>query len=348
MKIFTYYIFIAIFLLAMASCKKDTIEFIPTDTVTLIEGDTTWDDNLASKNNLSTTILPPLSIEELVNELQAVPKLDTFIAEQGGSFVIPDNVTVTIPANVCSNYQNRPCTGKLNVEILVLRKKGDFIAFNLPTSSLNKQLISGGVVMVKVRQNGQEVKLANGKAIKVRYVMTEPDNQMQLFEGRVDGRFMFDWLPISSVGTGGVRSSLSTWADSSQLRRGYDLVLDRFGLINCDKFSGDTTSFNNKFTVTLPEVFTNVNTSVYVAFKNMNSVLSLSGDARTKAFIPLGRGLPVGRTATIVAMSYIRDKFYFAKQEVTIQSALGTTGQTIRLTPIVTEKEEIKAILNSL
>ncbi len=346
MKKFAYYIVAFFLVFAAASCKKDSTEFIPIETITIIEGDTIWDDDLSAKSNLSTTLLPPLSIEKLIGQLRAEPKNDTCNAERGGTIVVPDNVTVTIPANACVNQLNRPCIGRLDVEILVLRKKGDFIAYNLPTSSLGRQLISGGVVSVKVRQNGQEVRLALGKAIKVSYVMTEPDNQMQLFDGKIDGRFKFDWLPISLLGTGIVLPNVTVWADSSQQqRRGYNLVLDRFGLINCDKFSGDSTNFNNKFSVTLPETFTNVNTSVYVAFKNMNSVLALSGDARTKAFIATGRGLPIGRAVTIVTMSYIHDKFYFAKQEVTIQS---TTGQTVKLTPVVMEKDEIKVLLNNL
>lgn len=347
MKEISYYIAAFLLVFAVASCKKDGTEFIPKETITILEGDTIWDDDLSAKSNLSTTLLPPLSIEKLVSQLSAEPKRDTCNAERGGTIVVPDNVTVTIPANACVTALNRPCTGKLDVEILILRKKGDFIAYNLPTSSLGRQLISGGVVSVKVRQNGQEVKLGLGKAIKVNYVMTEPDNQMQLFDGKIDGRFKFDWLPISILGTGSVLPNLTVWADSSQQRRGYNLVLDRFGLINCDKFSGDSTNFNTKFNVTLPETFTNVNTSVYVAFKSMNSVLALSGNALTKTFTASGRGLPVGKVVTIVVMGYIKEKFYFAKQEVTIQSTT-TAGQSIRLTPTVMEKEDIKTMLNSL
>ncbi len=347
MKKFAYYITAFLLVFAVASCKKDGTEFIPKETITIIEGDTIWDDDLSAKSNLSTSLLPPLSIEKLVSQLSAEPKRDTCNAERGGTIIIPDNVTVTIPANACVNALNKLCTGKLDVEILVLRKKGDFIAYNLPTSSLGRQLVSGGVVSVKVRQNGQEVRLGLGKAIKVSYVMAEPDNQMQLFDGKIDGRFKFDWLPISLLGTGVVLPNVTVWADSSQQqRKGYNLVLDRFGLINCDKFSGDSSNFNTKFNVILPETFTNINTSVYVAFKSLNSVLALSGDARTKTFITTGRGLPMGRVVTIVAMGYIRDKFYFAKQEVTIQTTTGV--QSVRLTPVVMDKEEIKAMLNSL
>ncbi len=345
MKKILYYIQVFLFVMALASCKKDNIEFIPKETITIIEGDTVWDANLSAKNNLSTTILPPLSIEKLVTLLSAEPKRDTCNAERGGTITIPDNVTVTIPTGACVNDQNKPCTGKLDVEILVFRKKSDFITYNIPTSSLGRQLISGGAISVKIRQNGREVKLAAGKTIKIRYIMTEPDNQMQLFEGKIYGRFGFDWLPISVINSSNVRSTLTSWTDSSQQRKGYEMVLDRFGLINCDKFSGDTINFNNTFRVSLPETFTNVNTSVYVAFKNMNSVVALSGNAALKAFVAPGRGLPMGKAVTIIVVSYIKDKLYFAKQEVTVQTAI---GQTIRLTPVVMEKEEIKAILNVL
>lgn len=347
MKNFGFYIFTLILVLATASCRQDKAEFIPIDTITIVESDTTWDNDLLSKSNLSTNLLPTLSIEKLVSQLSAEPKFDTCNAERGGTITVPNNVTVTIPPSACVNAQNRACSGKLDVEILVLRKKGDFITYNLPTSSGGKQLISGGVVSVRVRQNGQEVKLANNKTIKVRYLMTEPDNQMQLFEGKIDGRFNFDWVPIPISGQTSARSSVTPWADSTQ-RRGYDMVLDRFGLINCDKFAGDSTSFNNKFMVSLPETFTNLNTSVYVAFKEMNSVLSLVGNSQARAFIPTGRGLPVGKVVTVVVMGFVREKFYFAKQEVTVQNSLGSTGQTVRLTPTVIEKETLKETLKSL
>ncbi|MBL7814100.1 MAG: hypothetical protein JNL70_03765 [Saprospiraceae bacterium] len=344
MKNLSFYIFALILIFVAASCKKDNTVFIPTGITTIIESDTTWDNDLLSKNNLSTNVLPPLSIEKLVSQLSAEPKIDSFIAEQGGIITLPDNITVSIPANACVTQLNRLCTGKLQATLLILRKKGDFISYNLPTSSSNKQLISGGVVMFRVFQNGQEVKLATGKTIKVRYLMPEPDPQMQLFEGKIDGRFKFDWQTISSVGTGGVRPTVTTWSDSFQLRRGYDMVLDRFGLINCDKFGGDTTSFNSKFYVSLPEIFTNLNTSIYVAFKDMNSVLALNGDASSKTFTTLGRGLPVGRAVTVVGVSLIRDKYYFAKTDVTIQNAT----QTIRLTPTTVTKEGLKELLNNL
>ena len=336
----------SILVFVAASCKKDTIEFIPKDTITIVESDTSWDNDLSSKSNLSTNLLPTLNIEKLVNQLSPSPLSDTCNAERGGTIEIPNNVTVNIPANSCLNAQNRLCTGKLDVEILILRKKGDFILYNLPTSSGNRQLISGGVVSVKMRQNGQDVHLVLGKTIKLRYVMPEPDNSMQLFEGKLDGRFNFDWIQLPPVGLGNVRPTVTPWADSSQ-RRGYDLVLDRFGLINCDKFVGDSTNFNNKFVVTLSPSFTNINTAVYVAFKDMNSVLSLAGDAHTKAFLPNGRGLPIGRVVTVISMSYIKDKFYFAKQEVTVQSSTGTT-QTVSLAPAIMEKDAIKEILKTL
>lgn len=347
MKNFVFYIFASMLVLVAASCRKDTTVFIPTDTITIIESDTTWDNDLLSKSNLSTNLLPTLSIEKLVNQLSAEPKFDTCNAERGGTITVPDNVTVTIPASACVNAQNRVCTGKLDIEILVLRKKGDFIAYNLPTSSGGKQLISGGVVSVRVRQNGQEVRLGAGKTIKVRYLMTEPDAQMQLFEGKIDGRFNFDWVTMPTVGQSSTRPSVTSWVDSTQ-RRGYDMVIDRFGLINCAKFGGDTASFNNKFTIMLPESFTNLNTSVYIAFKEMNSVMSLAGDSRTKTFVPIGRGFPVGRVVTVVAMGFVKEKFYFAKQEVTIQNSNGSSGQSVRLTPTTVEKEDLKETLKNL
>ena len=89
-------------------------------------------------------------------------------------------------------------------------------------------------------------------------------------------------------------------------------------------------------------------TSVYVAFKDLNSVVALAGNAAAKAFVPLGRGLPVGKVVTVVVLGYMRDKFYLATKEVTIQSGTIVPSQTIKLTPEIKEKADVIEALKNL
>jgi hypothetical protein len=350
MKSFLFTLLTIIALLGSQSCGKDTDEFIPlnTTTTTILKSDTSWQEDLLKINDVSTSLLPPLNVEKLMAELATDPTKQEVSAERGGTLITPDNVTVDFQANSCVTQNNRPCTGNLSVEILVLRKKGEFLLNNVPTISGGKQLISGGAVLVKVKQNGEDVKLArNTLSYKIRFQPTiGPESGMTLFEGKQEGRFKFDWVPISQNRTTDL-PVLRPWQDSVQGRRttGYELLLDRFTWINCDKFSGDSTSLTNKFCVALPDSFTNQNTSVFVVFKDINSVVSLTGDGKTKQFcVPsYYRGLPLGKVINLISISTIKDRVYIGKKEVTISA-----NAVVRLEPNSTTKAAAKELISNL
>jgi hypothetical protein len=346
MKNFLFTILVSLALLGSQSCGKDTDEFIPITTTTYVKGDTVWQDDLLKINDLPTSVVPQLSIEKLMSELAAAPTQSEVNAERGGKIVTPDNVTVEFLPNSCVTLNNRPCTGNLTVNVLVLRKKGEFLLNNVPTVSLGKQLISGGAVLVQVTQNGEKVKPAQNNSYKIRFEpTTTADNTMKLFDGMTIGRFRFDWMQIQ--GQSPNTPTLTTWQDSVQGRRtnGYELLLDRFSWINCDKFSGDSMTLTNKFCVALPDTFTNQNTSVYAVFKDINSVVALLGDGKTRQFCvpPYYRGLPIGRIINIVTISTIKDRIYVGKKEVTIAA-----NSTISVVPTLTTKAAAKELISNL
>jgi hypothetical protein len=345
MKNFLFTIFASFVLLSSQSCGKDSDEFIPLNTTTIVKGDTVWQADLLTLNTLSTSVLAPLNIEKLMAELATDPSEHEVSAERGTTLVTPDNVSVEFPANSCTKQNNQLCTGNLKVEVLVLRKKGEFLLNNVPTVSIGKQLISGGAVQVKVTQNGEEMKLARNISFRVKFQSAgAPDASMKLFEGKTIGRFQFDWIPVSTAITNA--PTLRPWADSAQQGRtsGYDLLLDRFSWINCDKFSGDSTSLTNKFCVALPDTFTNQNTSVFAVFKDINSVVSLAGVGSTKQFcVPSNyRGLPIGKVVNIISISTIKDRIYIGKKEVTIAASVNT------VVPTLTTKAAAKELITNL
>jgi hypothetical protein len=347
MKNFWFTLCISLALFGSQSCQKDTDVFIPLTTTVIVKSDTTWQDDLSKLTNISTTVLAPLSVEKLMADLAADPTKHEVNAERGGIIVTPDNVTVEFQANSCVTENNRPCTGTLKVEVLVLRKKGEFLLNNVPTISGGKQLISGGAVRIRVSQNDEEVKLARSNSYKVRFQPTTAlDSAMKLFEGKSEGRFGFDWVQINTPPSTNL-PVLKTWADSSQGRRtsGYDLFLDRFSWINCDKFSGDSTTLTNKFCVALPDTFTNQNTSVFAVFKDINSVINLAGDGRTRQFcVPSNyKGLPIGKVINIISIATIKDRIYIGKKEVTISA-----NTVIQIVPTLTSKESAKELISNL
>ena len=347
MKNFLLTILASLLLLGSQSCGKDTDEFIPINTTTTVKSDTSWQYDLLKLTDISSSVIPLLNIEKLMAELAAAPVQREMNAERGGTITTLDNVTVEFPANSCTTLSNRPCTGTLKVEILVLRKKGEFLLNNIPTVSLGKQLTSGGAVLVKVLQNGEEVKLARNMSYKIRFAPTGTvDTEMKLFDGKQAGRFNFLWTPIAPTGQT-PQPQLNIFRDSVQGRTifGYDLALDRFSWINCDKFSGDSTTLTNKFCVALADTFTNQNTSVFVVFKEINSVINLIGDGKVRQFcVPANyRGLPIGKLVTLISITSVKDRIYIGKKDATISA-----NASIRLEPTLTTQEAAKEIIKNL
>ncbi len=344
MKKILFYISILFALILSEGCYKDKDEFIVTSVekipVSSVKSDTIWEDE--SKLIIPSGItVPLLNIEKLINDLNLPIIKDTFIAEQGGKLELPDDITFEFPSFCCVyKNNNQPCKGKLDVEYLVLRTKGELIAHDKPTVSLGRLLTSGGVVYLTVKQNGLEVKLAPNKTVKVRFKTKAIESGMLLFEGKSLNRLQFDWFPINASTN---RDVVSTWADSSQEKKGYQLLLDRFGWINCDKFNEET-NLTNKFCAAVPDSFTNRNTSIYIAFKDINSVVKLEGAPLLKQFcIPVSyKGIPIGRQVTVISISNIDGRYYIATQEVKVEAT-----NNIRLIPQRLTRDEIKKkILN--
>ena len=327
------------------ACKKDTDEYIVLGTTTVNLKDTVWEDE--SKLGSTTVILPTLNVEKLTTELSKISENKTFEAELGGKISTLDDVSVDIPANACVSKDNKPCKGKIDIEILYLRTKADLITNDKPTTSGGKLLISGGVVYIVARQNKEEVKIANGKSVKIRLKINDnatPDPNMRFFEGKIEGRFKFDWVQVS--GNNSPVVTPATWADSvSRENKGYEILTDRFGWINCDKFH-DEQNLTNKFSVALADSFTNRNTSVFVVFKDINSVVKLEGNPGSKQFtIPNGyKGIPIGKAVTVVSISKFDDK----SSMIDVQETTVTATSTVKMKPQRGSSDEIKKKIKDL
>jgi hypothetical protein len=352
MKNFLFTILTTFVLIGSQSCGKDSDEFIPVntkrDTTQTARKETEWQEDLLKLNDVSKSVLPSLNVEKLMEEFAADPTKNEIDAVRGGTFVTPDNVILEFPANSCVTQNNRPCTGTLKVEVLMLRKKGEFLLNNVPTVSGGKQLISGGAILVKIKQDDEEVKLARNITYKVKYLpATTVDEGMKLFEGKFEGRFKFDWNLINTTPNTVNTPIVRPWLDTAQGRRntGYEMLLDRFNWINCDRFSGDTTTLTNKFCVALPDTFTNQNCSVFAVFKDINSVVALAGSGTTKQFcVPSNyKGLPIGKVINIITIAMIKDRIYIGKKEATISA-----NALIRVEPFLTTKAAVKELISNL
>jgi hypothetical protein len=339
MKNLFYTILALGFFLSTVGCDKDSEEIIVTGTdKTVLPGtkptiDTAVfeiEDNLVTPRPADPALSLP--IEKLNDELEKSVYKDSITAENGGKIVTPDDVTVEFPANCCKGG-NGVCKGKLDIEILILKTKGELVSNDKPTVSKGELLISGGVVFINAKQNGVSVTLISNKLVSVKYRMRPVETGMKFFDGGRPDRFKFDWSLISN-------REIGTWQDSTtQVAGGYQIFTDRFGWINCDKFNPETNNLTDKITVALPDSFSNRNTGVFLVFKDILSVVKLAGDPSIRKFtIPKSyKGVPVGRQVTVIVYGTVKDKTYFATQDLTIAAT-----NTLTMTPLPLVLSEIK------
>lgn len=341
-NILLYVIFISTFLLSEA-CQKDSDEFIPTGTTTITtvaKADTVWENETDLKVPVLGVSTPLLNIEKLIIQLNKPLIKDSISAEQGGKLDLTNEFSIEFPPNSCVSKNNQILYGKLNVEAYVLTTKGELISNDKSTISNGKLLISGGMVFLTAKQNGVEVKLGLNKTLKIRYNIKTTEGAFTLFEGRNINRLQYDWIPINSS----LRDIVTTWADLTQAKKGYQLVCDRLGWLSCNKVSEET-NLTNKFCVAFPENFTNVNTSVYVAFSDNLSVLKLEGNSTIKQFcIPQSfKGVTIGKKVSVISISNVGGNFYFEMQEITIGSI-----NNLRFQPKIIGLEDIKKKISNL
>ncbi len=326
-KISTAFLF-TIIAAGIFSCNKDSDVFIP-DVKATQGPDTMWVNSIADTmpvNTIKKQLFPELYLDSI--EVNASP----------ASVTTPSGLTCNFPAFCCAGSGGQVITGKVYVELLLIKKKGDMIRADKPTSSYNRLLVSGGEMFVKLSKNGQELKLAQGKTITLKYNDSPILPGMKVFYGDESNAEQFTWNPSDSINQPQVISGNNF----------YELTSRQLRWINCDYFY-DTTGINRvQVGPSLAPQYTNANTSVYLVFSNMRSVLGVYGNAVTRKFIS-GK-VPVGQPAKLVVLSKQGNDYYMGTESlVTGPQASSPAGQQfIPVNPVKTTLADIKTFLGTL
>jgi hypothetical protein len=330
------YILIILGWLWLSSCTKEySEEFVPYSNNPL-NTDTVWRQP-PSTGLASNTII--------AQELLLTPMVDSFDVNTGAIINFPDNLTISFPPNCCvGNYASSP--GKIKVEVIWLKKKGDFIRHAKPTTSYNYLLQTGGSFNVLLSKNNIPLQLAPGVSYKLKYRNFSPSADMRFFyeeSWTVGNDSAATWVPgylppNANVGTVNIWQQYDS--STQTIIKGYEMTSSRLRWVNCDFFN-DTTQPFTRLNVSLPVNYTNVNTSVYVVFKSKNIVATLKSDLATKTFF-LPR-IPIGSDVTLVSISKIGNDYYLGKKDLTVLNA-----NLNNISPELKSLTEISNYLNSL
>jgi len=328
-------IYIVCVLALVTSCKKDnSFEFYPYTNNEL--NDTTW----------YNTVAPQARVRQLDSVFAVFPKADSVDCINGGTVTLGDSISITFPPSFCSG-SNAPASGKVKIEAIQLKQKGDMVRMAKPTMSYGSLLVTGGSVFIRVTYNGQELQLAPGKLITVRlfnkFSNTSLSGDMRVFYGKEDAfpataAQRFTWVPW--VDSPANRVVPVTAQQGTTGMTGYQFFSNRFGWVNCDYFS-DSSQPRTKASVILPLNFTNANTHVFAVVKSPDVVAQLYGNPQTKTFGI--NNIYTGKVVTFVSLSFIAGKLYLGMKEVTT-----TSNMTVHLTPVQMPVQNIMTLLNGL
>ena len=315
--------------LFLSACQKNTDIFVP-DPGQVNGPDTTW------YNSITAT----MPVTALQTSLVIEPLRDSF--EVGTSSTSPIILTLsglqfTFPSHCFVNSAGQIVTGKIYVDVLLIKKKGDMVQVNKPTISNGNMLVSGGEIFIRVKQNGQELQLAPNARYYIHYIDIPTNSAMKIFFGdeSVSGRF--NWMPNTNYTTDSVIAGLQA----------YEMFTTHLHWINVDYLYDTTGITRSLISATLPSNYTNANTQSFLVFKDFRSVLGMYGDVPEKRF--LSSKVPNGKIATVVAISKQGNDYFLGKETITTGVNVNTANiQKVLLNPIKTSLADIKLYLATL
>ncbi len=313
------------------SCNKDrSSEFIPDPSNP--GNDTNW--YMRPAANASVFQLDTLFCD--------TPFSDSVTIATGGAYRIANGPEVVFPPNFCDAAASP--SGKLRVQIVYLKKKGDFIRFARPTSNSDKLISAVGACNIILSYNGRQVALKPNTIVTVRFpasLVAPPP--IQVFSGDTNASSYpgdFNWVAVTDNSI-----PIQAFQEFDQVTNtwitGYELQVKNLSWLAAGYSIDDITPAKVKLSVLLPANFTNANTAVYAVFKGSKTVLRLKADPGSKSFA--FANIPKGTAVSIIAIAKIGSTLYWAQDDELI-----VLPQIVKLKPEQKTAAQISSLLDAL
>lgn len=314
-----------IFMLFFQACQKNIDAFVPDAIQTPSEP--IWQNSISAN----------APVVALKNDLRKPRPTDSFSYSNTGTFFLSGNVSLSVPANGLVSNTGILANGIIKRESLLVLKKGDFISMSMPTVSEGRLLVSGGAYFLGLKNNNEDLLVAQGKKLNLLYSTNSPALQpMKVFNGVEDITGTFNWILNTDTFFNKVNPTLI----------GYELHTNRLKWLHTARFSDTTGTLQTALSLRLPANYTNTNTVAYISFNDQQSVAGAFGNAATRTFV--SGNLPANRQVTIVVISKQATDYYLGKL-ITNTTAPSPGGSTERIiTPVLTPLPAIKSYLETL
>lgn len=297
---------------------------------------------LAGCKRETTTTTVPNTLQSFFAGTRVASQTFAINATNYNQIVGAKNTKITIPGGCLIDKYGHTVTGNANIELKEIYSKGDMILSNATTTTATGMLESGGEIYLKVRQNGEDLRVKPGYSISVSFPTTNPVGGMQLFTGafvantNLAADSALVWTPVDSTAANIVQDSFSSYTF-------YDFPVDSFGWTNCDRFYDNPGGTDPMIQV--PSTFDNTNTSVYMIFDAENAVANgdVYDDATHIFRFHAGTHTPTGLSVTIVVIAKIGTQYYYS-----INHEVTAAGATFNVTPLAATHDAIVTAVSAL
>lgn len=212
---------------------------------------------------------------------------------------------------------------EIKIELRELTDQAELLRTRAQTVSNSQLLVSGGAYYVAMTSNGENLKLKQGKTLKVVFPKYAKE-EMALFYGQRDSLGLMNWKESNKL--------LSSVARNSDIPEGLDfdtalgdelevyqaIGISSLGWINCDRFL----EIEEK-----ADLWVKVNATdsasaakVFLVFKDINSVMEgyLCGTKSEGDSTLVFEGIPVGYKARLIAYTQRGGKEYAHVSDVVV------------------------------
>jgi hypothetical protein len=310
---------IALTVISLASCRKDTAVTTPTPQPT--QGQYT-------------------SLSAIFSDATVKSKSVTIDAATGGSFYGKDGTRFVVQPNSLIKPDGTPVTGNVDIEIREYLKRSDMLFSKVLPISNGQPLVSGGEVFFNPKQNGQQLLLKDGMYMQANIPQAKPAPAgMDLFIGEwkeagADNNNV-NWNR-GGKGAGGTQQGFGSVVYNGDTLQ---LFSDSIGYCNADQFM--TNPNYQSFTVNISGVTIPANTTVsayalYDTYNGMWPMSNITGNVIAEGHVP---NIPVH----FVVMLVVNGHFYGGIAGATPANG-GTYTVTVAETDPTTLKNQIDAL----
>ncbi len=305
------YIGIGMMLVGLASCHEDIDIFEPAE---LTSGD----------------------IARFFEAVQSNPLQIQWDASEEKIIGLPGSGQAIVPSNALAMQDGSPVSGMVQANIIEIHNKGSIIRNNTPTAASSRLLESASILYLQVEQDGQPLRLVNGKTIKVQLSTANYNPQFRLFTGAELGDNTLEWTEVDA-GESPVRAIEFFNEQAGRWEEGFEITTAHMGWLQCAKYA-DSTPGEATACVRLPLGFQPKNTVAFLAMQNINAVVKLDEVSEEGIHKICKSGLPTGHKGEFIIIAEGDEgAYYFARQPVIVtgQLSINIVPERVTLSDII-------------